>query len=165
MNKIWMLLTVAVAAVTWSADADACSCAQLPIANEFHSAAAVFKGRVVQVTEHDPQAGAFHMVRVQVQESYKGDLPYYVTLSTSASEGSCGISFLVSREYLFWPSGELSCGGLWASSCSRTASYWDSRESVEWLRHNVGSPMPPIDDYDGGCGPDESAAETLTSAS
>lgn len=70
----------------------ACSCKALTTTEAVDAASAVFSGDVLSMTE-PASLGSGDPVyyRIRVNRVYKGDLPALVTVSSAASEASCGI--------------------------------------------------------------------------
>ncbi|MBD0862140.1 hypothetical protein IA539_13075 [Gordonia sp. zg691] len=97
----------------------ACSCAQIPVEKTIAQAPAVVVGTVVDTASH----GSGTRYTVDVERSYKKQLPSRVTVVTASTGGACGISLsegVRSVVVLGWPGGGVETGpGEWgASLCS-----------------------------------------------
>ncbi len=120
-----------------AAPAAACSCASHTFTEAFDRAGLVFKGTAIDVavggspigwTSADPV-----MVRFDVDEVWKGEVPAEVAIETVRTEASCGFVFEEGRDYLVFVRGGRT------GICERTASIHDAEDDLMAL----GSGMPP----------------------
>ncbi len=146
-----VLIIVIVVLAVLAADprcAWACSCAS-PWATPLEardSSAAVFAGRVTDVSIPDPNSYTlFRSVAVTVAASqvWKGDVGSSIVIGTSRDEASCGYTFVVGQEYLFYAfeyEGQLVTG-----ICGRTRPLADAQNDLAVLgegRVPVAVPSP-----------------------
>lgn len=86
------ILSITALAATPAPVACACSCRALTTTEAVDMASAVFSGEVLSTTEPASLgSGDPIYYRIRVNRVYKGDLPALVTVSSAASEASCGI--------------------------------------------------------------------------
>lgn len=86
------ILSMTALAATPAPVACACSCRALTTTEAVDMASAVFSGEVLSTTEPASLgSGDPIYYRIRVNRVYKGDLPALVTVSSAASEASCGI--------------------------------------------------------------------------
>lgn len=106
-------------------DVLACSC-ELPIpklsikkqVNKARkNAYAVFSGRVLEITKQ-PQ-DFYVSVRLLIKESWKGNLPREITVTTGLGNGDCGYPFEVGESYLIYANGS-NKNKLSTNICQRT---------------------------------------------
>ena len=88
----------AVALVSSSPEATACTCRVPPIAEAFAQAVEAFVG-TVSVNGLDPQKEN-RVVTFTVQRVFKGSVPVQVQVVTPFSEGACGYTFVRGSVYL-----------------------------------------------------------------
>lgn len=139
MNKIIFssLLSFGLLVFT-TIDAVACGC-ELPIpklslkqqVNKAQKkSAAVFTGRVLEITKQ-PQ-NFYVTVKLLVEDSWKGNLPQEVTITTGLGNGDCGYKFEVGESYLVFANGanenKLSTG-----ICHRTKILSESAQDLKIL--------------------------------
>ncbi|HVS00951.1 MAG TPA: hypothetical protein VMW27_30300 [Thermoanaerobaculia bacterium] len=116
MNRnITLSITLALS-VLWGADAAlACSCAPLPEPQQAKDqAAAVFTGTVLGITQEDNR----RLVRLRVEESWKGAKCGEVTVTTGLGDADCGYAFQEGQTYLIYADKDR--GKLTTNICSRT---------------------------------------------
>jgi hypothetical protein len=88
----------AVALVSSSPEASACTCRVLPIAQALTQAEAAFVG-TVNSNGLDPEKEK-RVVTFTVQRVFKGSVPVQVQVVTPLSEGACGYTFALGSVYL-----------------------------------------------------------------
>ncbi len=102
------LLLLALPVAPWplgASSARACSCSTPTREQAFESAAAVFEGRVTEVTrsKEGPDGGAPElMVTLQVVRAWKGVDGERMTVLTAGDEAACGYSFQQGESYLVY---------------------------------------------------------------
>jgi protocatechuate 3,4-dioxygenase beta subunit len=140
MRSITILLVTVFVLLLASGNANACSCVTpLPPCESYGSAAAVFVGTVIGVSEkkpsdsNDPDRVNWTPVayRFAVEQSYSGVPGTQVEVSTGHGGGDCGYQFQAGRRYLVYAYGDKN--GLSTSICSRTKPFEIAREDLAFL--------------------------------
>lgn len=138
-------------------DAEACTCAEIEVAEAFDLADAVFTGDVATVGD-DPDDGSDLRVAFEVSRRFKGADVASIAIFTSGSSAACGFLFEAGESYLVYAAE--SGGSLFASACSRTRPLASAEDEIVALDALIdGEPLPgsngesPDDSMDdeGGC--------------
>ena len=93
-----------------------CSCLDNHLINDFEKAAFVAKVRVIKVTP-DPQNNDNHLLKIEIQELYKGDSANLLVLH-SWSNSSCSMMVNENTEWIIY-AGRLANGNISFGFCSR----------------------------------------------
>jgi len=121
-----------------SADrAEACSCmGGIPICQSFWTTPAVFSAMVLEVTPVPNPPGQDFMpqrvARLQVEQTWKGNLSGIVEVSTGSGGGDCGYDLVVGMRYLIYAHPR--DGRLGVSICSRTKPLAEAAEDLAYLK-------------------------------
>lgn len=125
---------LAVTALTVDQEARACTCAPPPPpAQELERVDAVFAGQVVEITEvSGGRPETVLVVRMAVDDVWKGDVVEVVEVRTNAQGGTCGYGFRAGRAELVYASvGD--DGRFVTSMCDRTAPLDDAHADLAAL--------------------------------
>lgn len=117
-----------------AAPAQACKCMQMPPAQAYEQAVAVFEARVLEIVEPQPgQTGPANQRRVRLQavRSWKGLESEAVELSTAAESAACGFNFAQGQSYLVYAYADE--GKLRVTSCSRTRLMAEAGEDLQTM--------------------------------
>ena len=124
--------SLGVALLLTSAPARACSCVFPSVASARQDAAAVFEGRVLDVTDVRADGGSeigVREVKLAVVRTCKGlDKDEQVSLHTNAQVSLCGYAFAEGTSYLVYA--DQDGAQLSVSACSRTRPVADAREDL-----------------------------------
>jgi hypothetical protein len=93
------------------------------------NANAVFSGRVLEITKQ-PQ-NFYVSVRLLIKDSWKGNSPKEITITTGIGNGDCGYPFEVGESYLIYASGDEN--RLSTHICQRTKNLSDSAQDLQVL--------------------------------
>jgi hypothetical protein len=128
VRKIALSMTLASAALLGADAALACSCAPLPGPPQARDhAAAVFTGTVLGITREDNR----RLVRLRVEEAWKGARCEEVTVSTGLGDSDCGYAFQEGQTYLVYA--EERRGRLSTNLCTRTRPAAEAGEDLAAL--------------------------------
>lgn len=94
------------------------------------AAAAVFTGRVVQLTE---KPNFMHEVVFKVDRQWKGITSEKVIVLTAANGGACGYTFQLGQSYLVFCHAEEKSKSLHTDICTRNANVKEARADIEEL--------------------------------
>jgi len=114
------------------ARARACSCATQTREQAFESAAAVFEGRVIEITRSKarPDGGPPRVrVTLLVVRAWKGVQTERMTVLTAGDEAACGFGFREGESYLVYAQKGGSLPGV--SLCSRTRPMAEAGEDID----------------------------------
>jgi hypothetical protein len=139
-----VLLLLALAGTLRSASAQACSCVTQTREQAFESAAAVFEGRVTEITRSKPDAengSGRLLVSMLVVRAWKGVEVERVTVLTAGDGAACGYGFRQGESYLVYAYQ----GGAQpkVSLCSRTRPVAEAGEDLDALGMGV-VPVQPV---------------------
>ena len=130
--RVLVAATLGAALLLVRAPALACSCVFPSVDAAREGAAALFEGRVLDVTDLMADGGAevaVREVRLAVVRSWKGlDKDEQVTLHTNAQGSMCGYAFAKGASYLVYA--EQDGAQLSVSACSRTRPLADAGEDL-----------------------------------
>ncbi len=128
VRKTVLSTTLAVLALLGADAALACSCAPLPEPQQARDqAAAVFTGTVLGIT----QEGNLRLVRLRVEESWKGVRCGEVTVTTGLGDADCGYAFQEGQSYLIYADKQQ--GKLSTNICTRTKPTAEAGEDLAAL--------------------------------
>lgn len=148
-QTFFLALAAIIVIISFTAKADACSCAaSLPPCQAFRDASAVFVGLVTDVSSisveqevYAPGKGresvkyeekVFHF---SIEQIYKGVKELEVKVQTGpALGGDCGYPFKKGERYLVYAQGDSKTGSLHTSICTRTAHASNAGEDLNFLR-------------------------------
>jgi hypothetical protein len=132
-SRALSLLFLLVLSVAFQPDrARACSCATQTREQAFKSAAAVFEGRVVEITRSKarPDGGRPRLqVTLLVVRAWKGVKSERMTVLTAGDEAACGFGFQQGESYLVYAQKGGSLPGV--SLCSRTRPMAEAGEDID----------------------------------
>jgi hypothetical protein len=94
------------------------------------TANAVFSGTVLEITKQ-PQ-DFYVSVRLLVENSWKGNIPKEVTITTGLGGGDCGYQFEVGKSYLIYANGSNE-NKLSTNICHRTKNLSESIQDLQIL--------------------------------
>ena len=128
IRKISLSMTLALATL-FTADAVlACSCAPLPEPQQARDQAdAVFTGTVLGITQEDNR----RLVRLRVEEAWKGARCEEVTITTGLGDSDCGYAFQEGQAYLIYADKQR--GRLSTNLCTRTKPAAEAGEDLAAL--------------------------------
>ena len=138
MNKI-ILYTLGIFAFLTLANIDAYACSCIPFGNESVAqqvnkaktdARAVFSGKVLEVIKK-PEIYQT-IVKLRVDNSWKGNLSKEVTVLTGSDSALCGYNFEVGQSYLIYANGA-DANNLQTNICTRTAKFSQAKADVKVL--------------------------------
>jgi 5-hydroxyisourate hydrolase-like protein (transthyretin family) len=146
------LTTTLLVCLAISRSAVACMCASIEPDLAYQNAILVFTGTVASITPltreavHDGKTmwSTFgHIVRLTVQESFKGNLGTEIELRSNST--SCDIGFEVGKRYIVYAAQDLETGTLGASTCSRTRLLDDyAKPDISYLRRLAAGEPPTM---------------------
>jgi len=104
--------------------AEACSCVQQTLAEQFENADFVFRGIVKNIPVCEEPCNQNLQVTIDVIEIFKGELPQNpmtVTVTTGGNGGLCGLGWNEEEEWMLFSKGSFagSCGGSFQSDHTR----------------------------------------------
>ena len=126
-------------------EARACSCmGPNPVCSAYAKTDVLFVGKVLEIVEPDPpidqstprELFQSRLVRLSVNESFRGDASNMVSVLTGRGGGDCGYPFKVGETYLVYASKVN--GSLQTGICSRTRPLDQAVEDLEFL-HSLSS--------------------------
>lgn len=128
MRRISLSMALVLAIVLGADAALACSCAPLPEPRQARDQAdAVFTGTVLGIT----QEGNQRLVRLRVEESWKGAKCGEVTITTGLGDSDCGYAFQEGQAYLIYADKQR--GKLSTNICTRTRPTAEAGEDLAAL--------------------------------
>ncbi|MEU0883954.1 hypothetical protein ABZ345_35610 [Lentzea sp. NPDC005914] len=106
--------------------AHACECVSFTEAQMVARADHVFQARVLSKSEEPDQMMRY---RVVVSKERKGDVPRYLSVISHRSSATCGVEFVVGKDYLIYATGDAKdrrvethlCGGTRVAGLARPA--------------------------------------------
>ncbi len=128
IRKISLSMTLMLVALLGADAALACSCGPLPEPRQARDQAdAVFTGTVLGIT----QEGNRRLVRLRVEESWKGARCEEVTITTGLGDSDCGYAFQEGQSYLIYADKQR--GKLSTNICTRTKPTAEAGEDLAAL--------------------------------
>jgi hypothetical protein len=113
------LIAAALLPLTTTRSAVACSCTGVSLQEEIDQTAAVFAGRVDDISERSPSERWLEVeVRFEVSEVWKGDIGSEAVVVNPAQDSACGVNFLEGQTYIVYALAADT--RLDTSSCTRT---------------------------------------------
>ena len=110
----------------------ACSCAaslepeKKQMQKAFTNSAAIFSGKVVEVKESPADENKF-IVKLEVAQSWKGELKREIFITTAKENSMCSYVFEIGKKYLVYANGLKN--DLFVENCSRTAVLSDKSDA------------------------------------
>jgi hypothetical protein len=145
-RRLLTSLAIAIALLTVGAERpSACSCAG-PIAacESAWTTDAIVVGKVLNVGPVTAAGAPFpsrqKLIRIDVQESFKGPQPGEVEITTGAGGGDCGYDFVAGKTYIVYAHRNPATGRLGAGICSRTRPIEQASDDLAYLRGPFVSP-------------------------
>ncbi len=127
--------------LTYTAEAQACSCMKLSPQEGLSSSHAVFSGEVIDIEKNESTRFGGLEVTVRVKDVWKGEVDEEVKVHTAGSSAACGYSFAEGTMYLIYATSD-EADPFRVSLCSRTAPLDDAKEDLDFL----GKPIKRFND-------------------
>lgn len=144
--RCFVALFVALAGLTYAAEANACSCVKLTPAEGFTSSYAVFTGEVIDIEKNRSTPFGGLEVTLRVKQLWKGDPAEEIKVHTAGSSAACGYGFVEGTTYLVYAVRD-DADPLRVSLCSRTAPVERAKEDLDAL----GKPIHVFEGRKRGC--------------
>ena len=140
-RRSFTALLIASAGMLLVPAAHACSCGDPgPPCIAFNETPVVFAGRVIQLTElripvgRDKTLHPYHLVRFDVEETFRGPQRKLLDVTTGAGGGDCGFSFRTGERYLVYAHASPEIGRLYTDFCTRTKPLSEAGADLDFLR-------------------------------
>ncbi|MBT2642917.1 hypothetical protein J7I80_11825 [Bacillus sp. ISL-41] len=114
----------------------ACSCAELPTAEEeMERSDAIFSGKVIEIKEEKVKGYMTKKVLFEVTNTWKGVDESQVVITTGQGGGDCGFRFIEGQEYLVYAkeSDMYGANSLTTTMCDRTNALRALQDDLEVL--------------------------------
>ena len=115
-----------------------CQCARGTLCEAYDKSSVVFAGTVVEITSGTQQVGGetapAYIVRLLVNQPFKGTLDAEISVITGVSGGDCGYPFEHGRKYLVYGYKDPKTGLIYTGICSRTNIFDEATEDLDYLQ-------------------------------